>query len=71
MGAGVNECRDAALFEMMLLVLIICYDWTMGWMYCTFINANISRCLWTPLTKDNYHHALASSTMKHTNTWLY
>lgn len=37
MGNGVMECRDA-LFEMMLLVLIICYDWTMRWMYCTFYN---------------------------------
>jgi hypothetical protein len=34
----VKECRDA-LFETMLLVLIICYDWTMRWMYCTFIIA--------------------------------
>lgn len=38
MGAGVNERRDA-LFET-ILVLIICYDWTMRWMYCTFIIAN-------------------------------
>lgn len=42
MGAGVNECRDGLLG--MILVLIICYDWTMRWMYCTFIIANISRC---------------------------